>query len=136
MKLLNTVALPLLYLAHLKCAGQDTLRYCRENSSWAYSCFYFYKPDKQSVQGTFEKQMTSDDGQHWYGNGVYTEYKNKIVLDPFKLTRTTYSRTTDSIAPAPIASDTAYVPTLTLFKNGPDLYQKLIRRKRTIYKRI
>ena len=80
--------------------------------------------------------MTSDDGQHWYGNGQYTEYKNKIVLEPFKLTRTTYTPGTDSFSASPIASDTAYVPALTLYKNGADLYQKLIRRRKTIYKRI
>ena len=116
--------------------GQDTLRYCQSNSPWLSNCYHFYKSDKQSTTGIFEKFMTSDDGQCWYGKGEYTEYKNKIILDSFKIFRTVYHVKGDSFLKDPLISDTTNTPTLIFHKKGNNLYNKGTKKKRVIFKPV
>ena len=115
-----------------QCFGQDTLHYCLTNSPWVSSCYSFYKVDRQSIRGTFEKSMYSDDGQRWYGSGTFTEYQNKIILDSFKIVRTIYHISGDSLLKDPLISDTTNVPIQSLYKKGYNLYQKGMKKKRKI----
>lgn len=111
--------------------GQDTLRYCQSNSPWVSNCYCFYK-----IEGIFEKFANSDDGQRWYGKGKFTEYKNKIILDSFKIVRTIYHISEDSLLKYPL-NDTTNMQSFTLYKKRDELYQKGGKNKRkTIFKKI
>lgn len=79
------------------CRGQDTLIYCQKNSPWISSCYKFYKVNKKSGNGTFEKFMESDDGQKWYGIGKFSETKTKMIIYSFNLIRTLDNSVKDSV---------------------------------------
>ena len=102
---------------------KDTLIYCQTLSPWVANCYYFYKFNKTSNSGLFEKLMDSDDGQHWYGIGKFTEFKNKIILYSFQLIHTVNYINSDSVSNEKIIRDTTIIQTATFFKDGNTLFQ-------------
>ncbi len=139
MKNKQKVALVFIFLSFcaINVFGQDTLRYCQSHSPWVSNCYHFYKLDKQSTVGIFEKFMYSDDGQRWYGKGKFTEYKNKIVLDSFKIVRTIYHIRGDSLLKDFLTGDTTNMHPLTFQKKGNNLYQKRANKiRKTVFMRI
>ncbi len=67
--------------------------------------------------------MDSDDGQHWYGIGKFTEFKNKIILYSFQLIHTVNYINSDSVSNEKIIRDTTIIQTATFFKDGNTLFQ-------------
>lgn len=60
--------------------GQDTTVYSQENASMFGNYYRFVKQHKSSTSGTFIQNCRTDDLQLWYGQGKFTETKNKIFL--------------------------------------------------------
>ena len=126
-----------IFLQTIIAAGQDTVRYCQSNSPWISNCWSFYKLDNQSTGGTFEHFMNSDDGQHWYGKGKFTESKNKIIVDSYKSIRSIYYQyANDSLVRRPVITDSSIVPMRTFHKRGGYLYKKSGGKKKVIYKKV
>ena len=88
----------------------DTTHYCQIHSPWVTTCFFFYKKSKETKNGLFEKEMESDDGQHWYGKGEFVEKNNKVMLSKFMLIRTLNNK-----------QDTSQIEPLTFLKSGDTL---------------
>ena len=129
-----------IFLQTIIVAGQDTVRYCRSNSPWISNCYSFYKLNNQSSGGTFEQFMNSDDGQHWYGKGKFTEYKNKIIVDSYKSIRSIYvlysSDSLLTLSRRPIITDSSIVRTHTFHKRRGYLYTKRGSKRKIIYKKV
>ena len=114
--------------------SQDTLCYRQSNSLLFSNYYYFYKSNQQPLEGIFEKFMNYDDCQRWYGRGKFTEYKNKIILDSFKIVRTIHhfmldSNFNDSSWKDSLIYDTTIVQPLIFHKKGDNLYLKGGRKK-------
>jgi hypothetical protein len=86
--------------------------------------YYFYKENKQSDSGTFEKKMESDDGQNWYGKGTFIEFKVKLMLKSFELIRTMNYNNIDNGQNKKLVTDTTVIPTLIFLKSGADLIEE------------
>jgi hypothetical protein len=76
--------------------GQDTTIYTQENAVLFGNSYKFIKKNKSSSSGFFIQSSSTDDGQLWYGQGKFTETKEKIFLtfdttDNFNRIETTYS---------------------------------------------
>jgi hypothetical protein len=108
----------------MSCQAQDTVVYCQTcpgGICWCSNCYTFCKESKESNHGTFAKSMSCDDGQHWYGTGSFTEFKNKILLDSFSLVRTIYRIGLDTLMQDYNVHDTTIIPGLTYYKAGETL---------------
>jgi hypothetical protein len=60
--------------------GQDTTIYSQENASMFSNYYTFIKKNKSDNFGTFMQYSETDDMQHWYGQGVFTETNKKYSL--------------------------------------------------------
>jgi hypothetical protein len=104
----------------------DTVIYCQTNSPWISSCLYFHKVEKPFNGGIFEKVMESDDGQSWYGKGIYKEVNNKVILYSFNLIRSINNSVKDSMI----------IPKLTFIKKSDSLIDsKVIEKGQIIFVR-
>ncbi|AFM04727.1 hypothetical protein Fleli_2355 [Bernardetia litoralis DSM 6794] len=63
-----------------KLFGQDTVIYSQENASMFSNNYTFIKKDKADNSGVFQQYSGTDDMQHWFGSGTFTETKRKIFL--------------------------------------------------------
>ena len=60
--------------------GQDTTIYSQESASMFSNNYTFIKKNKSDNFGTFIQYSGTDDMQHWYGRGVFTETNKKYFL--------------------------------------------------------
>ena len=128
----------LILLFTSNCFAQDTLIYYQPSSlPWVSNSYYFHKKNSESSKGTFEKKVSSDDGQRWYGCGTYTDYKHKIVTDTFSLKSMHYHITSRYVSASELTDTkidtilTEIIPvnSLIFLKKGDKLILKSRRRK-------
>lgn len=60
--------------------GQDTAIYHQAKGALFSNQYVLVKASQTDRFGTFEQYSNTDDGQQWYGHGVFTESRRKIRL--------------------------------------------------------
>ena len=70
----------ILFLTFGQLFGQDTTIYKQANASMFSNNYTFIKKNKSDNAGAFIQYVRTDDGQYWYGQGVFIETKQKIFL--------------------------------------------------------
>lgn len=69
-----------IFLFPLSLLGQDTVVYCQKSAFMFSDCYTFYKEDVGDKNGNFIHEISTDDGQTWFGKGSFLERKKKFVL--------------------------------------------------------
>jgi hypothetical protein len=61
-------------------SGQDTSRYCQENGVLFSNCYDLVRTHIGAKTGTFTQRIATNDGQVFYGWGIFKENKSSIEL--------------------------------------------------------
>ncbi len=60
--------------------GQDTIEYRQKNAALFSNNYTFYRLNKTDKNGIFKQTTFTDDGQSWFGQGIFKEKRRCIVL--------------------------------------------------------
>lgn len=92
------------------CFGQTKREFCQSPQFYSSNCYTYVKESERSKTGIFTYKFFYDIGQNFSATRTFTETKEKIILEPYKLVRSEYNGIEKSIT-----KDTTFITRNTEF---------------------